>query len=220
MTSSLMGRNIPFGATKENTYSAKVDEKMNSKTPIKTQLPLYKALPTVKSTDRIKPRGSRRVYIETYGCQMNVSDSELMAGILIQNGYEIVDDSDTADVVLLNTCAIRENAETKILNRLKHLNQSIPCGTTNTDLHHVLSFARKHTYTTAGRAWQQLIASLVFETKVDLSLVQEFDEQDQARFMTIMNAFMSKDLRVEEISAAYLELFQHPEDWRVEGGEN
>ncbi|MCZ6678535.1 MAG: tRNA (N6-isopentenyl adenosine(37)-C2)-methylthiotransferase MiaB [Candidatus Poribacteria bacterium] len=95
---------------------------MNSKTPIKTQLPLYKALPTVKSTDRIKPRGSRRVYIETYGCQMNVSDSELMAGILIQNGYEIVDDSDTADVVLLNTCAIRENAETKVLNRLKHLN--------------------------------------------------------------------------------------------------
>ena len=88
-----------------------------------------------------------------------------------------------------------------------------------TDLHHHLTFARKHTFQTAGRAWQQLIASLVFETKVDLSLVQEFDEQDQARFMTIMNAFMSKELRVEEIRAAYLELFQHPEDW-VEPQEN
>ena len=88
-----------------------------------------------------------------------------------------------------------------------------------TDLHQVLSFARKHTFQTAGRAWQQLIASLVFETKVDLSLVQEFDEQDQARFITIMNAFMSKKLRVEEIGSCYLELYQHPEDW-VEPQEN
>ena len=52
-------------------------------------------------------------------------------------------------------------------------------------------------------------------TEVDLSLVQEFDEQDQARFITIMNAFMSKKLKVEEISSVYLEFFQHPEDWVV-----
>ena len=53
---------------------------------------------------------------------MNVSDSELMAGILTQNGHQMVSHLDDADVVLLNTCAIRENAETKVLNRLKQLN--------------------------------------------------------------------------------------------------
>lgn len=65
---------------------------------------------------------ARKIYIETYGCQMNVSDSELMAGILTQNGHRTVSHLDDADVVLLNTCAIRENAETKVLNRLKQLN--------------------------------------------------------------------------------------------------
>ena len=65
---------------------------------------------------------ARRVYIETYGCQMNVSDSELMAGILTQSGHQTVMHIDDADVVLVNTCAIRENAETKVINRLKHLN--------------------------------------------------------------------------------------------------
>ena len=52
---------------------------------------------------------------------MNVSDSELMSGILTQNGYEMVDRLENANVVLLNTCAIRENAEEKVLNRLVHL---------------------------------------------------------------------------------------------------
>ena len=65
---------------------------------------------------------ARRVYIETYGCQMNVSDSELMAGILTQNGHQTVPHLDDADVVLVNTCAIRENAETKVINRLTQLN--------------------------------------------------------------------------------------------------
>jgi tRNA-2-methylthio-N6-dimethylallyladenosine synthase len=53
---------------------------------------------------------------------MNISDSELMAGILTRGGYEMVGRLEDADVALLNTCAIRENAETKVLNRLKHLN--------------------------------------------------------------------------------------------------
>lgn len=70
----------------------------------------------------IKNRPARKVFIETYGCQMNVSDSELMAGILTQAGHQTITDIDSADVILLNTCAIRENAETKVINRLKHLN--------------------------------------------------------------------------------------------------
>jgi len=95
---------------------------MNPKIPIKTQLPLYKAVPTAELVSEMKPPTTRRVYIETYGCQMNVSDSELMAGILTRSGYEMVDQLESADVVLVNTCAIRENAEEKVLNRLKHLN--------------------------------------------------------------------------------------------------
>ncbi len=64
----------------------------------------------------------RRVYVETYGCQMNVSDSEIVLGVLHQSGYERADSVEEADVVLLNTCAIRDNAEKKIHERLRHLN--------------------------------------------------------------------------------------------------
>jgi tRNA-2-methylthio-N6-dimethylallyladenosine synthase len=64
---------------------------------------------------------ARRVYIETYGCQMNVADSELVASILSNEGYGMTDSADTADVILLNTCSIRENAEKKIFHRLDHL---------------------------------------------------------------------------------------------------
>ena len=94
---------------------------MNPKIPIKTQLPLYKASPTLEPVNMPQAQAARRVYIETYGCQMNVSDSELMSGILTRNGYEMVDRLENANVVLLNTCAIRENAEEKVLNRLVHL---------------------------------------------------------------------------------------------------
>ncbi len=62
--------------------------------------------------------GHRRVYIETYGCQMNVSDSEIVASVLRENGYGLTRDPTVADVVLLNTCAIRENAEQKVRHRL------------------------------------------------------------------------------------------------------
>ena len=90
-----------------------------------TPLPLYKHAPKLDLPESSLPSGPapvRKVYIETYGCQMNVSDSELMAGILTEAGHQTVSDIADADVVLLNTCAIRENAETKVLNRLVHLN--------------------------------------------------------------------------------------------------
>ncbi len=61
------------------------------------------------------------VYIETYGCQMNVADSELMYGKLAAHGYEPIDAPDGADVILVNTCAIRENAETRVIGRLGEL---------------------------------------------------------------------------------------------------
>jgi len=59
-----------------------------------------------------------KLYIETYGCQMNVADSETVASILAKNGYEITEDMHGADVVLVNTCSVRENAETRVYGRL------------------------------------------------------------------------------------------------------
>ena len=58
------------------------------------------------------------VYIETYGCQMNVSDTELMLGKLTESGYESVAQPDGADVILINTCAIRDHAEQRVMGRL------------------------------------------------------------------------------------------------------
>src|SRR5213595_651354 len=64
-----------------------------------------------------------RIYIETYGCQMNVSDSELMFGVLGREGYVRTDDPAEADVLLVNTCAVRDHAEQKVLSRLGELKQ-------------------------------------------------------------------------------------------------
>jgi tRNA-2-methylthio-N6-dimethylallyladenosine synthase len=61
---------------------------------------------------------NRKFYIESYGCQMNVSDSEIVAAILTEAGYSLTDQDQNADVILLNTCAIRENAEVRIRQRL------------------------------------------------------------------------------------------------------
>lgn len=64
---------------------------------------------------------TKKLYIETYGCQMNVADSEVVASVLGQEKYEITRNADEADLVLLNTCSIRDNAEQKIWNRLDAL---------------------------------------------------------------------------------------------------
>lgn len=61
----------------------------------------------------------KKVYLESYGCQMNFADSEVVTAILIENGYGTTSNINEADAILLNTCAIRDNAELKIRNRLK-----------------------------------------------------------------------------------------------------
>jgi tRNA-2-methylthio-N6-dimethylallyladenosine synthase len=68
------------------------------------------------------------VYIETYGCQMNVSDTELMLGKLTASGYDSVDGPDGADVILVNTCAIREHAEQRVIGRLGELKRHMAPG--------------------------------------------------------------------------------------------
>ena len=64
---------------------------------------------------------TKRLFIETYGCQMNVADSEVVASIMEMAGYKITDSIEDADAILLNTCSIRDNAEQKIVTRLQYL---------------------------------------------------------------------------------------------------
>ena len=64
----------------------------------------------------------KHLYIETYGCQMNVADSEVVASVMKMAGYEPCESLDQADAVFLNTCSVRDNAEQKIIHRLEALN--------------------------------------------------------------------------------------------------
>ena len=63
---------------------------------------------------------NKKIYIETYGCQMNFSDSEIVASILTDNGYEYTDEIMSAGIIFVNTCSIRENAEDRVRKRLQY----------------------------------------------------------------------------------------------------
>src|SRR5204863_2330863 len=65
-----------------------------------------------------EPR-TKKLFLESYGCQMNFSDSEIVASILSDKGYSTTPDYNEADIILINTCAIRENAEQRVRGRLK-----------------------------------------------------------------------------------------------------
>ncbi len=87
---------------------------------IHTDIPILDDLDAPKQVSATAP-GKRKVYLETYGCQMNVSDSEIVASVLKSEGYGLTHNVEEADVVLINTCAIRENAEQKVRRRLGEL---------------------------------------------------------------------------------------------------
>jgi len=80
----------------------------------------------ISSSERINKAAENtdapKLYIETYGCQMNVSDSEVVNSIMIDNGYALTDKAENADIIFINTCAVRDNAEQRIRNRLQALN--------------------------------------------------------------------------------------------------
>lgn len=77
--------------------------------------------PTVVAT---QPTHTRKLYLESYGCQMNYSDSEIVASILDEAGYATTRDQEEADLILLNTCSIRDNAENRVRSRLRQFKQS------------------------------------------------------------------------------------------------
>ncbi|MGH7498823.1 MAG: radical SAM protein, partial [Gemmatimonadales bacterium] len=71
----------------------------------------------------------KRLYIETYGCQMNVADSEILFGVLGRDGYVRTDEPAGADVMLVNTCAVRDNAEQRVIGRMGELQRHKRAGT-------------------------------------------------------------------------------------------
>ena len=87
---------------------------------------MSKELPLVEDNYRTAQArtalGSRSVYIETYGCQMNVADTELVASILSEAGFAITEEAQQADIILINTCAVREKAEERVIGRASQLN--------------------------------------------------------------------------------------------------
>ena len=80
------------------------------------------ALTMLSRDDSMRKIRMKKLFIETYGCQMNVADSEVVASVMQMAGYEPCDKVDDADAVFLNTCSVRDNAEQKIYNRLDTLN--------------------------------------------------------------------------------------------------
>ncbi|MBI3142161.1 MAG: tRNA (N6-isopentenyl adenosine(37)-C2)-methylthiotransferase MiaB [Bacteroidetes bacterium] len=74
----------------------------------------------LKAPGHLSKPGGKKLYIESYGCQMNFSDSEIVASVMFEHGYSATDQLADADVVFVNTCAIRDNAEQKVRNRLDH----------------------------------------------------------------------------------------------------
>ena len=75
---------------------------------------------TIASTDFKSALNDKKLFIETYGCQMNVADSEVVASIMQMDGFELTDKINEADAIFVNTCSIRDNAEQKVINRLKY----------------------------------------------------------------------------------------------------
>lgn len=99
---------------------------MSEEKSIITDLEILEGLPQPQMEARITPTSGtgmlRKVYIESYGCQMNFSDSEIVASILQKQGFDTTTEIEEADVVFLNTCSIREKAEQTVRNRLQQIN--------------------------------------------------------------------------------------------------
>ena len=105
---------------------------LSKKQPLKATIRTFTHLPICTLTKGDHPhiytsthlhiKYMKHLYIETYGCQMNVADSEVVASVMKMAGYEPTDTLDTADAVFLNTCSVRDNAEQKIIHRLEALN--------------------------------------------------------------------------------------------------
>jgi tRNA-2-methylthio-N6-dimethylallyladenosine synthase len=94
---------------------------VSSKTPPEPLIQLGSRLGSNRPAPGARPAGGPRVYIETYGCQMNVADTDLVNGMLGESGLQGTSRADDADVILINTCAVREKAEERVYARAQEL---------------------------------------------------------------------------------------------------
>ena len=133
------------------------------------------------------------VYIETYGCQMNVSDSELMLGKLAAEGYEPADGPEGADVILVNTCAIRENAEQRVIGRLGELRR----------------FLRKDTVLGVTGCMAQRLGPRLLEHDTRVSLVIGPDAY------RALPQLIERARRGEKAAATDFDLEEHYEDFQA-----
>jgi tRNA-2-methylthio-N6-dimethylallyladenosine synthase len=136
------------------------------------------------------------VYIETYGCQMNVSDSELMYGRLAEYGYEAVDAPDGADVILVNTCAIRDHAEQRVIGRLgelkRHMKRDTVLGVTGCMAQRLgpqLLTRARHVHLVIGPDGYRALPSLIEGArdgervaKIDFDLEEHYEDFRARRF--------------------------------------
>ena len=105
------------------TYTAKNNPYFKNGEPLnKSKVILGQAGSIIKEFDKSEKVVPKNLFIESYGCQMNFSDSEIVASILSRNGYQITVDKESADLILVNTCSIREKAEQTVRKRLKLFN--------------------------------------------------------------------------------------------------
>ena len=84
---------------------------------------LEKYIPIESLTSNFSPTANigKKLYVETYGCQMNFADTEIVNGIMGKSGYDITENIDDSAIILINTCSIRENAEARVLQRLTEI---------------------------------------------------------------------------------------------------
>jgi tRNA-2-methylthio-N6-dimethylallyladenosine synthase len=116
---------IPLGKTSNKDYSKyfenvyQAPSLKDAKKRGKEEVQIHRDFEIPESVKEIGK--GHKFYIRTYGCQMNEHDTEVMAGILMSMGYESTNSTEEADIILLNTCAIRENAENKVFGEIGHL---------------------------------------------------------------------------------------------------
>lgn len=123
-----MSESIKKYTTKKSPYF-KSGEPLNKSKVVSGQ-----ARSLIKEYDKSKKAIAKKLFIESYGCQMNFSDSEIVASILSKNGYQVTETKELADLILINTCSIREKAEQtvrkrlELYNNLKQKNKSLKIG--------------------------------------------------------------------------------------------
>ncbi len=105
----------------KNAIEGEEERRMIHLSPFESFYPICRVVKELYLKLCAKQFMEKKIYIETYGCQMNFSDSEIVASIITQKGYGAAEKAEEADIIFINTCSIRENAEQKVLNRLKQL---------------------------------------------------------------------------------------------------